>query len=125
MKSLNITADVLKNLVGQGLIKIEVDTAADETAPGLMPPPSPPFELNPAQKKALRELGEALKSPGAETRLLYGVTGSGKQQSIWNWRGLCLKGAKARFAGPGSRPGPKKCCCATPKSRSCMCRSFL
>ena len=35
MKSLNITADVLKNLVGQGLIKIEVDTAADETAPGL------------------------------------------------------------------------------------------
>ncbi|MFG6375448.1 MAG: DEAD/DEAH box helicase family protein, partial [Desulfovibrio sp.] len=43
-----------------------------------MPPPSPPFELNPAQKKALRELGEALKSPGAETRLLYGVTGSGK-----------------------------------------------
>ena len=78
MKSLNITVDVLKNLVGQGLIKIEVDTAADETAPGLMPPPSPPFELNPAQKKALRELGEALKSPGAETRLLYGVTGSGK-----------------------------------------------
>ena len=46
--------------------------------PGFMPPPSPPFELNPAQKKALRELGEALKSPGAETRLLYGVTGSGK-----------------------------------------------
>lgn len=67
----------LQKLVEAGLINIDLARDEEEKIE-LLPPPEPAFSLNDEQREALDELLDAMKSDKAETRLIYGVTGSGK-----------------------------------------------
>jgi primosomal protein N' (replication factor Y) (superfamily II helicase) len=78
-KAVQGSAPALAALVKAGHIAIchdEQEEAEAELA--LLPPPDQGFALSPAQQAAVDDALQALQSPSAASRLLYGVTGSGK-----------------------------------------------
>ena len=76
-RSLPGAAAVLRNLLTAGLVALERGDEETEDE-SLLPPPPAPFRLNAAQQAALADMTRALDADEAATRLLYGVTGSGK-----------------------------------------------
>lgn len=73
-------------------------TGADETDETedarLLPPPEAGFALNDEQQAALDDLVNALHDPRPQTRLLYGVTGSGKTAVYLELARACLEAGK-------------------------------
>lgn len=68
----------LQKLLCQKLVQLEFLDIAPTLPPALLPPPDPEFQLNADQNSVLSQLLNALNAPTAQTRLLHGVTGSGK-----------------------------------------------
>lgn len=77
-------ATALKQLLSYGHVRIEREDDSPETQMQqvLMPPPPAPFDLNSDQQQVLRDccstLDKQSSDPTGATRLLFGVTGSGK-----------------------------------------------
>ena len=74
-------AATLSLLAGRGLVRIRPadGPVVDESAfPAIAPPASGGFCLTPHQREAFEPLLAALRAGRAETRLLFGITGSGK-----------------------------------------------
>lgn len=78
LKSLKVPRTTLSALVKRGFVEI-IQEPADFTISRTKPRPSPfDFDLNDAQKAALKKLGEAVDAQRFSGVLLHGVTGSGK-----------------------------------------------
>lgn len=86
---------VVHKLLEKGLLNIRIEDAAEEIDPVLAPPPEAAFQLNEDQISALANLREALKSGKAQTRLLHGVTGSGKTAVYLALARTCLERGKS------------------------------
>lgn len=72
-------APALAALVKAGQVSIQHGEQADaEADSALLPPPEQAFTLSGAQQAAVDDATQALAEPHAASRLLYGVTGSGK-----------------------------------------------
>lgn len=72
------SAAALRALLGAGLVELVHAADEDREDEALLPPPPAPFALNVAQQAALSDMIQALDAGQPATRLLYGVTGSGK-----------------------------------------------
>lgn len=103
------SASALAALTRAGLVAITSlsgEEDGSEPQEELLPPPSPPFELSRDQRIALdgycRALDAAgLREGGAETHLLFGVTGSGKTAVYLELARACLeRGRSALLLAP-------------------------
>ena len=67
-------------LAGRGMVRIRPTdgAAAEDVLPAIAPPDAGGFCLTPQQRAVFEPLLEAVRSGRAETRLLFGLTGSGK-----------------------------------------------
>ena len=67
-------------LAGRGIVRIRPSDgpAADDVLPAIAPPDAGGFCLTPQQREVFEPLLEAVRAGRAETRLLFGITGSGK-----------------------------------------------
>lgn len=84
----------LDTLLQRGHVTIQpmdADEEEGEAGLNLLPPPPAPFSLSAAQSDALSNLEAALESPSAQSRLLYGVTGSGKTAVYLELAKRCLE----------------------------------
>ncbi|WP_300787675.1 primosomal protein N', partial [uncultured Desulfovibrio sp.] len=72
------SATALRALLAAGLVELVHAADEDREEEALLPPPPAPFALNAAQQAALSDMIGALGAGQPATRLLYGVTGSGK-----------------------------------------------
>ncbi|MDB5431169.1 MAG: primosomal protein [Caulobacter sp.] len=73
-----VSSSVIKGLVGEGVLAIElVEVAAEFAEPDLTLPPA---SLNPSQAAAAKALDAMLAEGGFQAALLDGVTGSGKTE---------------------------------------------
>lgn len=86
----------LKSLVLAGYVSIIRDIVEEDDA-CLLPPAAKSFELNFEQKQALCDLEDALIASRLESRLLYGVTGSGKTAIYLELAQKCLSMGKSVF----------------------------
>lgn len=89
-RSLPGAASALPRLLAAGLVALE-RCDEDEEDESLLPPPPAPFRLNEAQQAALEDMTRALDADEAATRLLYGVTGSGKTAVYLELARHCLE----------------------------------
>lgn len=82
--------ETLKKMLAAGLVKFDLceNEAEDDR---LLPPPDPQFELSEEQQKALNDLAALVKAGKPATRLLYGVTGSGKTAVYLELIRACLR----------------------------------
>ena len=71
------------------------DDIIDATEQSLLPPPPPPFSLNDDQNAAFESMLEALRQDTAASRLLFGVTGSGKTAVYLELAKACLAAGKS------------------------------
>ena len=71
------------------------DDSIDATEQSLLPPPPPPFTLNDDQATALESMLQALQTDEAASRLLFGVTGSGKTAVYLELAKACLAAGKS------------------------------
>ncbi len=74
-------AATLALLAGRGVVRIrpaDGPAAADDVLPAIAPPDAGGFCLTPRQQEVFEPLLEAVRAGRAETRLLFGITGSGK-----------------------------------------------
>ena len=74
---------------------VDDDDALDATEQSLLPPPPAPFVLNDEQARALESMLEALRAEEASSRLLFGVTGSGKTAVYLELAKACLAAGKS------------------------------
>lgn len=72
------TAAALGVLLRQGLVGLQREDGDDATDTALLPPAPLPFALNAAQQAVLEDLTAAVDAGVPASRLLFGVTGSGK-----------------------------------------------
>lgn len=89
-------AQPLQKLLQAGLVKIDLG-AGEEEAPALLPPIQKVLKLNREQEQALANLVTALKGGSAQTRLVYGITGSGKTAVYLELCRACLEMGKPCF----------------------------
>ena len=83
-------------LVKAGHVRVEsLEAEEHEEGEVLLPPPSRPFVLSPAQARAVEDCGEALRREEAASRLLFGVTGSGKTAVYLELARQCLARGKS------------------------------
>lgn len=94
IRSLPGAAAALRALLAAGLVSLE-PFDVDEEDESLLPPPPAPFRLNEAQRAALDDMTRALDGGEAATRLLYGVTGSGKTAVYLELARHCLAGGRS------------------------------
>lgn len=90
----------LATLVRNGLVSIRQQEAADdEPEPGmaLLPPPEAPFALSEAQRAALARCVDAMDTGRPSTKLVYGVTGSGKTALYIELVRACLERGRSAF----------------------------
>lgn len=79
LREIGDAAPALAALLRAGHVSlVHGDMEAEEPGAALLEPAPARVRLNAGQRGALGALTAALDAPGAETRLLYGVTGSGK-----------------------------------------------
>lgn len=79
LREMRDSASALSSLVRAGHVALVSDVSgADEHCASLLAPAPSRVRLNKDQLTAVDELAAALDSEGAQNRLLYGVTGSGK-----------------------------------------------
>ncbi len=76
----DVTASPIKSLEKKGLLSIEKATIYRDPHAGVELLKTAPMSLMPEQKTALDKICAATDSDGAQTVLLYGVTGSGKTE---------------------------------------------
>lgn len=96
LKRLGSTASApLQKLISSNLVTLEFADKADEEDESLSPPAEKNFSLNEEQKAALEDLKKGLFAEGLQTRLLYGVTGSGKTAVYLETIGACLAGGRS------------------------------
>lgn len=84
------SAAALRSLLTAGLVELAHVSNADSEDDDLLPPPPAPFSLNDSQQAALSDMIRALDAPEPATRLLYGVTGSGKTAVYLELARYCL-----------------------------------
>lgn len=85
------SAAALRSLLAARLVELVHATDEDSEDEGLLPPPPAPFALNDAQRIALSDMIQALEAGQPATRLLYGVTGSGKTAVYLELARYCLE----------------------------------
>ena len=92
----------LAALVRAGHVYMENGECSEpEAGTVLMPPPPRPFILSPAQMLAVEDCGAALHRDAPDTRLLFGVTGSGKTAVYLELIRQCLEmGRSAMLLAP-------------------------
>lgn len=86
----------LQKLLQSGLVRVDLG-AGEEIAQELLPPPQKVLQLNPEQEQALADLVSALDSDTAQTRLVYGITGSGKTAVYLELCRACLERGRPCF----------------------------
>lgn len=89
-------AQPLQKLLQAGMVKSDLG-ACEEAEPVLLPPPPKAHTLNSEQEQALAGLVAALDSESAQTRLVYGITGSGKTAVYLELCRACLGRGKPCF----------------------------
>ncbi len=91
------TADALNSLIRNGLVgMLHEDETLDAAQQALLPPPeTDDFMLSEAQSAALDAFTTALDAARASTRLLFGVTGSGKTAVYMKLAEACLQRGKS------------------------------
>ena len=91
-------APALRSLIEAGHVALEREEAEDPTdalEQSLLPPPPAPFSLNADQTAALDNLLSALRAEAPASRLLFGVTGSGKTAVYLELAKACLAAGKS------------------------------
>lgn len=88
-------APALQSLLKAGHLALTREGSGEEEEQALLPPPPTPFCLNADQKAALAGLRAALGEEEAASRLLYGVTGSGKTAVYLELAKMCLAQGKS------------------------------
>ncbi len=88
-------AAALRSLLKAGHLALVREDAEEGVEQGLLPPPPAPFSLNADQAQALESLRAALDRESAASRLLFGVTGSGKTAVYLELAKLCLARGKS------------------------------
>lgn len=93
-------APALRSLIEAGHVGLSredgsEDDSIDAVERNLLPPPPAPFALNDDQTAALESMREALRSGEACSRLLFGVTGSGKTAVYLELAKACLASGKS------------------------------
>ncbi|MBO4301576.1 MAG: primosomal protein N' [Desulfovibrio sp.] len=82
MQSVDQAGPALRSLLASGYVSLSRESGLNEddnsVQKDLMPPPPRPFALNADQNAALTNMRSALEDGKAVSRLLFGVTGSGK-----------------------------------------------
>lgn len=91
----------LQKLIGAGYVNLDLAQTEEEILMESMQSPEQEFSLNEEQQQALDDLIRALASPVPETRLVYGVTGSGKTAIYLELARECLgRGAPCLLLAP-------------------------
>lgn len=85
----------LQSLLKAGHLALTREDSGEEDEQALLPPPPTPFCLNADQEAALAGLRAALGEEEAASRLLYGVTGSGKTAVYLELAKMCLAQGKS------------------------------
>ncbi|EFL85497.1 primosomal protein N' [Desulfovibrio sp. 3_1_syn3] len=88
-------APALQSLLKAGHLALTREGSGEEDEQALLPPPPTPFCLNADQEAALAGLRAALGEEEAASRLLYGVTGSGKTAVYLELAKMCLAQGKS------------------------------
>lgn len=88
-------APALQSLLKAGHLALTREDSGEEEEQALLPPPPTPFCLNADQEAALAGLLAALGEEEAASRLLYGVTGSGKTAVYLELAKMCLAQGKS------------------------------
>ena len=88
-------APALQSLLKAGHLALTREDSGEEDEQALLPPPPTPFCLNADQEAALAGLRAALGEEEPASRLLYGVTGSGKTAVYLELAKMCLAQGKS------------------------------
>ncbi len=88
-------APALQGLLRAGHLALTREESGEEEEQDLLPPPPTPFSLNADQAAALDGLRAALDEDAAASRLLYGVTGSGKTAVYLELAKMCMAQGKS------------------------------
>lgn len=94
----NAIAQPLKSLIEAGFVSVSGGCEENNVPEDLLPPPPPAnIVLNERQTEAFADLRKALDDPATQSRLLYGVTGSGKTAVYLELAKYCLSQGKSAF----------------------------
>lgn len=85
----------LRKLADSGLVEMNLGGEEDNSDEQLLPPAETGFTLNEEQQTAFADLKAALLDRSAQTRLLYGVTGSGKTAIYLRLAEECLRNGRS------------------------------